>query len=453
MVLHRYQRQLFEEWSDPDVKAHVTVLGAGNAKTSTLGAYATAMLFLTSEASIPVVAETVQQAVLTTWGKVKRFVELSDELSARAEILEGQGSRRGVFVPATNGHCFPIADRPDGLQGLNPGPVAVLEEMSEATVETYSALINRLGKRTDAKVIGVSTPSFTENNALLSIQRAARSGDPMPGVHLNEYISDQGDHRDESQWWKANPALLTDPPVLHIADVRTSLAAVPEMQFRAYRLCQNPTGAASCWLNAVDDDGNEVGDAYEVWKSAAVTHRFSEQAATFVGVDAAKTRDHAAVVHGQYRDDGRLHVKCKVWTPTKTADIDLEDLADHLRMLCGRYAVKAIAFDPSYFYNAPALAREGLPMIETPPTELRMAPLTGHAYQAIRRGYITHDDDPQLTRHVLNARRRYGNRGFTLEKRQFSQKIDAAVALVLCHGIATGLEVDPDLTDEMLQVH
>lgn len=440
MVMHPYQRELFEQWADGSINTHATVIGAGNAKTSTLGAFVTACLFLTDEASVPVVAETITQAVLTTWGKVKRFVELCPELMCRAEILEGQGSRRGVYVPSTNGHCFPIADKPDGLQGLNPGPVAVLEEMSEATVETYAALVNRLGKRAEAKVVGISTPSFTENNALLTLQRSMRSGDPMPGVALTEYISDQTDHRDEGQWHKANPGLLTSPAILGIDAVRTSLAALPEQQFRAYRLCQNPTGSLSCWLNAVDDEGNETGDGYDVWKRGASSFTLREGAPTFVGVDVAKTRDDAAVVWGQHRDDRRLHVKAKIWTPTKTSDIDLEEIADHLRMLCGRFDVQGIGYDPSYFYNAPALARDGLPMIETPPTEIRMAPLTGHCYQAIRQGLVTHDeDDEHFTRHVLAARRRYGQRGFTLEKRQFSQKIDAAVALVLCHGVAAGL--------------
>ena len=66
-----------------------------------------------------------------------------------------------------------------------------------------------------------------------------------------------------------------------------------------------------------------------------------------------------------------------------------------------------------------------------------MAPLALHAYQAVRRSRITHDDDLPFTQHVLNAKRRYGARGFTLEKRHFQQKCDAAIALVLMHGAAT----------------
>jgi phage terminase large subunit-like protein len=318
--------------------------------------------------------------------------------------------------------------------------------MSEATVETFAALLNRMGKRPGSKVIGISTPSFTEDNALLHIQRAMRSGQPMPGVQLTEYISEQTDHRDESQWHRANPALVTKPAVLDMDAVRTSLVALPEMQFRCYRLCQNPTGAQSCWLNSLDDNDEETGDGYDVWMRGASAQAFRDGAPTWCGVDVAKSRDHAAAVWGQFRDDGRLHAKCKVWTPTKTADIDLEEIADHLRMLDRRYDLREVDFDPSYFFNAPALEREGLPMVAVPPTEQRMAPLCGHAYHAIRRSRITHDDHEQFTKHVLAGKRRYCAHGFTIEKRQFSQKCDAAIALVLMHGAATGF-AEPAPTD------
>lgn len=448
MVLHPYQLDLIEQWYADDTKAHLTVIGAGNAKTTTLGAYLTAHTFLEPEALVPIVAETVTQAVLTTWGRMKRFVELCPDLERRSEILEGQGSRRGIYVPGMGGHCFPIASKPAGLQGLIPS-IAVLEETSEATMGTFGALMNRLGKRVGSKLIGISTPSFTPNNALIQLQQRVQSGDPMPGVMLNEHISPQTDHRDESDWHLANPALAAG--VLDIGAIRTDLAVLPEQQFRAYRLCQNPVGAASCWLNSIDDEGTETGDAYEVWMRGESAHAMREGLPVWIGVDVAKSRDHAAVVWGQFRDDGKLHVQCRVWTPTSEADIDLEAIADHLRMLCGRYSVQAIWFDPSYFYNAPLLQREGLPMVDVPPTEQRMAPIVGHAYQELRRTRISHNGDEQLTLHVLAAKRKYGPRGFTLEKRDYTNKIDAAVALCLCIGAAT--DFTDAYTDDSFRIH
>src|SRR5690606_9922695 len=136
------------------------------------------------------------------------------------------------------------------------------------------------------------------------------------GVAVTEYVSDQKDHRDESQWFKANPGLLTDPAILGLDAIQAALAILPEQQFRCYRLAQVPTGSLSCWLNSIDDDGDEVGDAFEVWKRAEYATQFRDGAPTFVGVDVSKTRDSTAVVRGQFLDDGRLAAKAKIWTPT-----------------------------------------------------------------------------------------------------------------------------------------
>jgi hypothetical protein len=322
--------------------------------------------------------------------------------------------------------------------------------MSEASMETFGALMNRLGKRTEGKLIGISTPSFTEDNALISVQRAARSGESLPGVVLTEYISHQKDYKDESGWGDANPGLAAG--LLDIGALRTDMVLLTEQQFRAYRLCQNPTGSESCWLNALDDAGSELGDAYDIWQRGESPFTMQPDAPIWVGCDVAKSRDHAAVVWGQFRSDGRLHTKCKVWTPTNEHDIDLEEVADHLRWLSGKYRVEQIWYDPAYFYNAPLLLREGLPMVEVPQTEQRMAPIVGHAYQSIRRNRISHDEDKQYTSHVLAAKRRYGARGFTLEKRNFGNKIDAAIALCLCHAAAMGLG-EEEVTLESLQFH
>lgn len=449
MELHPYQRDLIQQWCDPATKAHVTVIGAGNAKTTTLAAFATACLFLTDEASIPVVADTVHQAWITTLGKIQRFVELNPELACRAAILEGQGSRQGVYVPYRDGRAFAVADRPAGLQGLNPGPVGVLEEMSEASIATFGALLNRLGKRPEAKIVGISTPSFMEDNALLQVQRRAESGDAMPGVKLTQYVSPQTDHRDESSWPLANPGLRFNMP--DIEALRTDLAILPEQRFRCYRLCQLPSGAESCWMNSQDDEG-ETGDGYETWLKLTSAHRFVPDARTWIGVDIAKSYDHAAVVRGQFRDDGRLHAKCKIWTPTATATIDLEEIAEHIREQCAMFDVQEVWYDPSYFYNAPGLTRE-FPeqMIAVAQTDQRMAPLVGHAYTSIRQGRVSHDEDEAFTRHMLAGKRKMCSRGYTIEKRHYANKCDAAVAFCLMHGAAFNL-VDEEMSFEMLGV-
>ena len=433
MVLHPYQIDLIEQWTDPAIKAHATCIAAGNAKTTTLAAFTVAHLFLTDEADVPIIADTVQQAWSTTLGRAARFVETSPELECRAQVLRGKGNRSGVHVNYKASKAEAFADKPESLQGLMPS-FTCLEEMSLASQDTFAALMAR-NKREGSKVIGISTPSMVPDNALLALQRRVQSGEQLQATALLEYVSPQKDHRDEGQWASANPAVAHG--IKDVANIRGALEMMPEQAFRMYQLAQNPTGTDSCWLNSIDEDGDELGDAYECWMMGASSFRLEPGYPVWAGVDVAKSMDHAAVVLGQFRDDGRLHTTAKIWTPPVEGVIDLEAIADHLRWAQQTYDLREVWFDPSYFYNAPALDREGLPMVEVAPSTAQMAPLTLHAYEGVRRTRISHNDDEDYTRHVLNARRRYGATGFTLEKQKYLAKIDAAIALVLCYGAAT----------------
>ena len=91
MVLHPYQVDLIEQWTDPFIKTHATCIAAGGAETTTLAAYTVAHLFLTDEADVPIIADTVQQAWSTTLGIAARFVEASPELEGRMQVLRDKG--------------------------------------------------------------------------------------------------------------------------------------------------------------------------------------------------------------------------------------------------------------------------------------------------------------------------------------------------------------------------
>jgi phage terminase large subunit-like protein len=70
-------------------------------------------------------------------------------------------------------------------------------------------------------------------------------------------------------------------------------------------------------------------------------------------------------------------------------------------------------------------------MIDTPQSLERMTPIVGAAYEAIRKGELTHDGDDLFGSQVLAAVAKFNPRGFTLEKRKARDRIDAAIALCL----------------------
>jgi phage terminase large subunit-like protein len=312
--------------------------------------------------------------------------------------------------------------------------VAVLDEAAFAVQETWDALLLAAGKRPESKCVGVGTPSFDPENAMLTVERAWKSGQTIPGFEFLEHVAPEGcDHRDERVWPLANPGLVTKPPILAIDALRTSLAISPEQSFRCFRLAQWPTAAAGGWLG---DAGSEL------WDRLTDPYEFVAGAATWAAVDMSQRSDCSAVVAGQFRDDGRFHVKAKVWYPPDGGTVDPRDVMEHLRRLDRDCDLRQVVYDPRFF-DLPALQLrdEGLPIVEFPQSLDRMTPAVMGCHEAISRGEVTHDEDDVFRRHILNAQPAYTDRGFTLSKAKSAKttagKIDAAVALCMAHRSAT----------------
>jgi phage terminase large subunit-like protein len=118
--LARYQKELIEEFDAADVRYGLESLPRGNAKSTTMGAFALSEVFLDPHSpSVPIVATTVNQAVKAIYRPALRMVALNEELSERSHVYSAIGSQR-LTVPDNDAELFPIANDVDGLQGLDP---------------------------------------------------------------------------------------------------------------------------------------------------------------------------------------------------------------------------------------------------------------------------------------------------------------------------------------------
>jgi phage terminase large subunit-like protein len=424
-ILHPYQREWFEEWLADGTSIAMLKVARGNAKSTTTAGFALAHLFLTEDADIPVVASTVGQITKTVYGPMVRMVELNPELEGRVLKFSAWGSTK-MTVPSMNSMVYPLADNPDSLQGLNPS-LAILDEASVASQETWDALVLASGKRDRSLVLGLSTPSFKKDNPLLTMELAYKAGKALPGFTYREYAAPEGCATDDQQaWYAANPGLSTTPPVLKLSDLITSQSMTAEAAFRVYRLAQWVDEASECWLG---ENGRQV------WANLAdPDYTMQDQAPTWVGVDMALRHDTCAVVVGQLKHDGRVHAEAKIWYPDKDKGIDIREVMAYLRGLHKSYDLQGVFYDPKYFeYAALDLEDAGLPMVEYSQHPSSMTPAVGYCYEAITTGMITHNADPAFTTQVLNAVPRETDTGFTLSKKASGNKIDAAIALCLMY--------------------
>lgn len=445
MIMHGYQREMFEAWLDPSVRAAMEKIARGNAKTTTAGAFITANAFLEEDGDYPIVATTVKQAEKTTYGAVLQMVASKNahpELAARVQKFTSVADKR-IEIPQTGAQIYPMADAADALQGLNP-KIAVLDEASEAKPETWDALRLASGKRPDSLCLGISTPSFKlDGNAMLDTELAWRAGANLPGFVFREHTAPiDCDYKDEANWYPANPGLSTTPPLLHIDALRADVGITGEQRFRCYRLAQWPSQILEGWLG---EDGPEL------WAGLEDDYEFVKSEPIYAGVDVSLRHDSTAVVAIQERPDARWHAKAEIWYP-EFGVVDQAHVREYLRQLSIDFKLRGVAYDPRFFEaSAQDLEADGLPMIEVPQTASRMVPAVGVAYRQIVSRNVTHNGDPAFARQVVNAAARPSEGGMTLHKKPKSNlKCDAAIALCLAMSLAEFRE--RELTEEMLVV-
>lgn len=421
LKLATFQKEFLEEALADGVDSAILATPRGNGKSSGGGAIAVWALFDDDETGapqVPVVATTIGQAIRSCYGVAVSMVKAEPELLRRSLIYTGIATPR-VSVPFNEGEMFPIANDPDGLQGLDPS-LGIFDEIGFQPEESWNSLGGGAGKRDRSLIIGVGTPGIDRENALYAVRKLVQEA-PVPGLVFHEYAApDDCEVDDREAWRKGNPAIKAG--FLRESALDHDLGIRPEGWFRIFRLGQWRDGVDS-WLGA---------NGRALWDRLQDPYDFVASAPTWVGVDVGIKRDSTAVVAIQRDEHGVLRAMCRLWVPTVDEPVDVTDVMEHLRELARAYDVEAVSFDPRFF-DVPAkmLSDEGLSMVQIDQSPERMTPICGSLLEVIKGGQMRHDGDPGLAAHVLNAMPRFNERGFTLQKAKSRGRIDGCIALAL----------------------
>ncbi len=426
LKLAQWQKDIIESIYADGVDAAVASFPRGNGKSTLEAALAVEAGFVgndTGAPQVPIIATTVGQAMRSVYNTVASMVSHEPELAGRSIPFTGTGTSR-IVIPSVEGEIFPMANDEAGLQGLDPS-LAIADEIGFQPPSSWGSLRQAAGKRARSLVLGMGTPGVDHENALFQVrQRVRESG--IGGLVYHEWAADEGcDAGDRDQWRRANPAMAAG--FLRVSALEADYAEYGGgARFRIFRLGQWYDGLES-WLGE---------DGHAIWRGLEDDYDLIPGAPTWVGVDAAITRDTTAVVAVQLRDDGRIHAVARFWVPQKDEPTDLSDVMAHIRTLADRYRLGAVAFDPRFMdWPAKILYDEGIPMVEISQGVDRMTPIIGDLWTLIREGGLSHDKDPMFAQHVVSAEARQNERGFTLKKSGAKGHIDGVIALSLAVGM------------------
>ena len=337
-----------------------------------------------------------------------------------------------------NGRVHRIAAAAGSAEGGRPNFV-VLDELHE------------LGSKERLYTVLSASAAKMRNGWMLAITTAGADIDSLAGrLYQKGRSMERGETEDRSFWFRwlegpaetridddesfiaglraANPGLGVIRPVESWLSLR---GVVPDFELRRYGLNQWVVGGEESWVSA------------EAWSSSARADLvIPEGERVYLGIDMALSGDTAAVVVcWPHQDDaglGKFAVQSRIFEkPDGDDTLDTAAVEYHIRQMAERYQVAEAVFDPAYFEaEAARLMDDGVPMVRFPQSPSRMMPAVQRAHRLISTGQVVHPGDTTFTRHVLDARPRYHDAGWTLRKPRAQdgnkrRHIDGAVAMVL----------------------
>lgn len=255
----RFQRQIMA--ATYDNRAAFVSLPTGNAKTTLLAAMGLERICRGDDyAEVAVIATKQDQAGILV-EIAKRMVESAPEL---VPLCHYRADDASLEYRPTGSKMVAHPDKLSAVQGLNFS-LAIVDEFGFASDASVESLVARIGKRPDARIVGIGTPGF-EPNVMFRMRERARAGELPEFVTWLEWSARPGsDLFDRTEWRRANPALAAG--FLDYDALAVQAALMDEMSFRVYHLgqwCESvggwlPPGAwDACPYAQAPPDGAEV---------------------------------------------------------------------------------------------------------------------------------------------------------------------------------------------------
>lgn len=300
----------------------------------------------------------------------------------------------------------------------------------------YGILERNLNKRPQARQLNVTTagPSLeTLCGGLYSYGCQVARGEVVDPAFLMD-------------WWEASAHWDLDIPDQLLAAISEANPAAgdfwpPEQLVRAYDK-HKAKGLLHEYiryhLNRWWQDPDQLWMDMAAWGLLVAKRQLpAEGAPVVLGFDGSRTNDSTAIVGATIEPRPYVFV-VDCWERPRDADDSWEvpDSAVRARLIetTRHWDVREIACDLALWRETlKELETRGLPIVEFPQTNKRMAPACEGFVESVNRALITHDGDPRLTRHVANAHKVLTPEGVRIEKahKRSARKIDLAVAAVM----------------------
>jgi phage terminase large subunit-like protein len=397
--------------------------GAG--KTTLLGCFALWELVLHPDATIIAAASARDQAQHLYRAAV-RFAKQVPELREGLTF-----TLREIRTPR-DGRLIVVSADSEKQMGHDPYLVIVDELGSMRDESLYVSLRTALIKSPEAKMRIISTIGGHEDAPMPMMRRRV--------LEEGQVTRDGAVLRAETQdslwleWSVPEGADIEDiAGVVKPANPREAITVEMLAEHRRV-LHESAFRRLHCNQNLPTDDAFISADEWDACAGAIDIPAGSEVVAA---VDAGIRRDSTAVVTVRKNHAGVFHAGFQIWTPSRSREVRLEDVEEHIAALCERFRVRMVAYDKHLFIgSAQRLEETGAPMVEYPQNNSKMVPATQLLHEVIADRRLRHGGDPDARSHALAAVVAETEMGLRIRKTASRDRIDALIALAMAIAVA-----------------
>lgn len=426
-------------------KVSLLIVPEGNGKTTLLAGLALYHAQFRRTAYVPVAASSRDQAEWL-YRQAEGFVFRS-EMSRSFRCLEGY---RRIRHDATGSRIQVFAADDRTGDGVIP-TLAILDELHRhRNLALYRTWIGKLRKR-GGQLAAISTAGEEASEFELererlrqnaseieregSFVRAVKYHDGERVSVLHEYaVPENGDVDDLEQVKAANP--FTGITLEYLREKKSLPGMTPSHWARF--TCNVATRSVDCAIQETE------------WEAARVNEPIPIGVPVWAGLDVAWKRDTTALVPLYWRDsEYRQFGTATILEPPRNGNsLDPHRVEAALRELHERNPIATLVMDTSKAEQLASWVESELsiPVVDRQQTNPLAALDYSRFTEALREGWLLHDGDPGLRRHVLNAVARVLPLGDTRFDRPVSSQraaseqprrvIDALTAASMVHSVA-----------------
>lgn len=385
----------------------------------------------------------------------RRYIESNPHVEKRCKLY-----RNSIVVPSQETTIFFVSAEHKGKHGTNPSLVLLDEYHVQKNRDLIDVLESGMGTRDEPLVVMITTagmdrigPCYDEWQRALKI-RDGIIDDPtyLPLIYAADPTDDPFD---EATWRKAMPnyGITVQKAFMEREAMLAKESVAQEIKFRTLYLNQwFSTGSNAFFRSGAIDPILPL-------KALPVDGR-----PCYCGIDLSSNTDTTAFVAVWPQDDGTWDTHCMVFIPEVNARkpeapylqwerqgyvtmtegdlVDYDVVRQYVLGFCEKYDVKGVGIDR---YNAThittQLIAEGIPIKPFGQGYVSMSSPCKLLESLVLGQKIRLDGNKALAAHLMNMQCRMdpaGNIKPTKENSNSTQRVDAAVALVMALGVASG---------------